>query len=62
MAKSVARGGSREDARKFDLVRNLALAVELTGDRCGVLSALVKLRVRAGRGQLILGKTRPGYT
>ena len=62
MAKSVARVASREDARKLDLVRNSALVVELTGDQCGVLSALVTLRVRAGRGKLILGKTRPGYT
>jgi len=44
MAQRVARGVSREDARKLELVRNSALAVELTGDQCGVLAGLVTLR------------------
>ena len=55
MTKGVARGASREDAHKLELVRNSALAVELTGDQCGVLAALVTLRALAD-GEILVGQ------
>ncbi|HTP96058.1 MAG TPA: cyclic nucleotide-binding domain-containing protein [Burkholderiales bacterium] len=40
-----ASGGIRQgDAAKTELVRNSALAVELTGDQCAVLARLVSVR------------------
>ena len=44
MGTSAPRGKSREDASKLELVRNSALAVELTGDQCAVLAELVSVR------------------
>ena len=44
MAKATARSEAPENAHKLDLVRGSALAVELTGDQCGVLAELVSVR------------------
>ena len=44
MGTGLATGKVPEDARKVELVRNSALAVELTGDQCSVLAGLVSLR------------------
>ena len=44
MGTSAPRGKSREGASKLELVRNSALAVELTGDQCAVLAELVSVR------------------
>ena len=44
MGTSAPRGKSREAASKVELVRNSALAVELTGDQCAVLAELVSVR------------------
>ena len=44
MGTSAPRGKSRQDASKLELVRNSALAVELTGDQCAVLAELVSVR------------------
>jgi CRP-like cAMP-binding protein len=44
MAEAAARGKSQEGAQKLELLRNSALAVELTGDQCSVLADLVTLR------------------
>lgn len=44
MPEAVARGKAQNDARKLELLRNSALAVELTGDQCEVLAGLVSLR------------------
>jgi CRP/FNR family transcriptional regulator, cyclic AMP receptor protein len=38
------RGKARDNGQKLDLVRNSALAVELTGDQCAVLADLVSVR------------------
>jgi CRP-like cAMP-binding protein len=43
----VTRGKNQEGARKLELLRNSALAVELTGDQCAVLADLVSLRTLA---------------
>ncbi|HEY7655719.1 MAG TPA: cyclic nucleotide-binding domain-containing protein [Burkholderiales bacterium] len=47
MAEAISRGKNQEGARKLELLRNSALAVELTGDQCAVLSDLVSLRTLA---------------
>jgi CRP-like cAMP-binding protein len=47
MPEAVARGKNQEGARKLELLRNSALAVELTGDQCAVLADLVSLRTLA---------------
>jgi len=44
VAETVARGKSQEGAQKLELLRNSALAVELTGDQCNVLAEVVTLR------------------
>jgi CRP/FNR family cyclic AMP-dependent transcriptional regulator len=44
MAAAVTRGQTQADALKLELVRNSALAVELTGDQCVVLADLVSVR------------------
>lgn len=44
MAINANREKSRTDARKLELVRNSALAVELTGDQCAVLADLVSVK------------------
>ncbi|HXV10842.1 MAG TPA: cyclic nucleotide-binding domain-containing protein [Burkholderiales bacterium] len=44
MPESATRGGNQEAALKLELVRNSALAVELTGDQCAVLAELVSVR------------------
>ncbi len=44
MAAAVTRGQTQADALKLELVRNSALAVELTGDQCAVLSDIVAVR------------------
>ena len=44
MSGTIPRGKNRGDALKIELVRNSALAVELTGEQCAVLSELVSLR------------------
>jgi CRP-like cAMP-binding protein len=45
--EAVTRGKNQEGARKLELLRNSALAVELTGDQCAVLADLVSLRTLA---------------
>jgi len=44
VAEAATRGKNQEHARKLELVRNSALAVELTGDQCSVLAELVSVR------------------
>lgn len=44
MPETATRGGNHEAALKLELVRNSALAVELTGDQCAVLAELVSVR------------------
>jgi len=44
MPEAANRGKSQENAPRLELVRNSALAVELTGDQCGVLAELVSVR------------------
>jgi CRP-like cAMP-binding protein len=44
MAETATRGANQEAAQKLELVRNSALAVELTGDQCAVLAQLVSVR------------------
>jgi CRP-like cAMP-binding protein len=44
MPETATRGANQEAAQKLELVRNSALAVELTGDQCAVLAKLVSLR------------------
>ena len=44
MAAVVSSGRTRESTSKLELVRNSALAVELTGDQCAVLAELVSVR------------------
>lgn len=44
MAINANREKPRTDARKLELVRNSALAVELTGDQCAVLADLVSVK------------------
>ena len=44
MPEAANRGKGQENALKLELVRNSALAVELTGDQCGVLAELVSVR------------------
>jgi len=44
MAAAINRGRTGEGAPKLDLVRNSALAVELTGDQCAVLAELMSVR------------------
>jgi CRP-like cAMP-binding protein len=44
MANVASRGKTREDPSKLELVRTSALAVELTGDQCGVLADLMAVR------------------
>ena len=47
MPEPATRGKNQEGARKLELLRNSALAVELTGDQCAVLADLVSLRTLA---------------
>jgi CRP/FNR family cyclic AMP-dependent transcriptional regulator len=44
MAAPGPRTKTREETLKIELVRNSALAVELTGDQCAVLAELVSVR------------------
>jgi CRP-like cAMP-binding protein len=44
MGAAASCGKTREDASKLELVRNSALAIELTGDQCGALAALMSVR------------------
>lgn len=44
MGASGPRRKTREDSSQLELVRNSALAVELTGDQCAVLAELVTVR------------------
>ncbi len=44
MAAPIPRTKTREDTLKIELVRNSALAVELTGDQCSVLAGLMSVR------------------
>jgi len=44
MREAATRGANQEAALKLELVRNSALAVELTGDQCAVLAELVSVR------------------
>jgi CRP-like cAMP-binding protein len=44
MGTGLATGKVPEDARKVELVRNSALAVELSADQCAVLAGLVSVR------------------
>ena len=44
MPQAANRGANQEAALKLELVRNSALAVELTGDQCAVLAELVSVR------------------
>jgi len=42
--EAFARGKNQQGAQKLELLRNSALAVELTGDQCSVLADLVSVR------------------
>jgi CRP-like cAMP-binding protein len=53
MAINTNREKSRTDARKLELVRNSALAVELTGDQCAVLAELVSVKELADGDVLV---------
>ena len=53
MAINANREKSRTDARKLELVRNSALAVELTGDQCAVLADLVSVKELADGDVLV---------
>jgi CRP-like cAMP-binding protein len=44
VSESATRGRNQKGAQKLELLRNSALAVELTGDQCGVLAELVSVR------------------
>jgi len=44
MREAATRGANQEAALKLELLRNSALAVELTGDQCAVLAELVSVR------------------
>lgn len=44
MPETATRRANQEAALKLELVRNSALAVELTGDQCAVLAELVSVR------------------
>ena len=44
MREAATRGANQEAAQKLELLRNSALAVELTGDQCAVLAELVSVR------------------
>jgi CRP/FNR family cyclic AMP-dependent transcriptional regulator len=44
MPEAATRRANQEAALKLELVRNSALAVELTGDQCAVLANIVSLR------------------
>lgn len=44
MPEAAARGKSQEGARRLELLRNSALAVELTGDQCAILADVISLR------------------
>jgi CRP/FNR family transcriptional regulator, cyclic AMP receptor protein len=44
MGAAASRGKTAEDTSKLELVRNSALATELTGDQCGVLAGLMSVR------------------
>ena len=44
MPEAATRATNQEAMLKLELVRNSALAVELTGDQCAVLSEIVSLR------------------
>ena len=44
MPEAATRGKGQENARKLELVRNSALAVELTGDQCQLLADLISVR------------------
>jgi CRP-like cAMP-binding protein len=44
MAAEMTQGTTSKTAPKLDLVRNSALAVELTGDQCAVLAGIVTVR------------------
>jgi CRP-like cAMP-binding protein len=44
MPETAARGANQEAALRLELVRNSALAVELTGDQCAVFAELVSVR------------------
>ena len=44
MPEAFARGKNQQGAQKLELLRNSALAVELTGDQCSVLADLVSVR------------------
>jgi CRP-like cAMP-binding protein len=42
--EAAARGRNQQGAQKLELLRNSALAVELTGDQCAVLAELISVR------------------
>jgi CRP-like cAMP-binding protein len=53
MRDTATRGGNQEAAQKLELVRNSALAVELTGDQCAVLAEVVFVRTLADGDVLV---------
>jgi CRP-like cAMP-binding protein len=53
MPEAETRGTNQEAAQKLELVRNSALAVELTGDQCAVLAELVSVRKLADGDVLV---------
>jgi CRP-like cAMP-binding protein len=53
MPEAATRGTNQEAAQKLELVRNSALAVELTGDQCAVLAELVSVRKLADGDVLV---------
>lgn len=44
MPEATARGKNQQGAQKLELLRNSALAVELSGDQCAVLADLISVR------------------
>lgn len=61
MAVAVNRGQNQADALKLELVRNSALAVELTGDQCVVLADLVSVRDLADGEILVKQETSDNH-
>lgn len=53
MIKPVTASKTHENARKLELVRDSALAVELSADQCEVLAELVSLRTLADEELLV---------
>lgn len=55
MPEAAARGRNQQGAQKLELLRNSALAVELTGDQCAALAELVSVRDLKD-GEILVGQ------